>query len=143
MIVFTKAKWTRITSIIFFSGPMMTTYKCLTNNMLFPKTPSKISERKIVPAMRSLQIIFMLRTRKTFSETQGSKHDIIHACGFSVSFSEMNCVLCKCRVICLKFPGFVLGPSLLASIDTEMMMLTIAHEHHIAVSTEVLYILHL
>ena len=78
----------------------------------------------------------MLRTRKTFSETQGSKHDIVHACGFSVFFSEVNSVLCKCRVLCLKFPDLVLGPSILASTDLEVMMLTIGHEHHADASTE-------
>lgn len=70
MIVFTKAKWMRITSIFLFSGPMMKVHTCLTNKMMFPKTPSPISEKKIIFWMRSLQIIFMAKARKNLRNTR-------------------------------------------------------------------------
>ena len=44
----------------FFSGLIMRVYTCLTNKMVFPKTPSPVSEMKINLWMRSLQIISMI-----------------------------------------------------------------------------------
>lgn len=104
MIVFTKAKWMRITSILFFSGLIMRVYTCLTNKMMFPKTPSPVSEMKTNLWMRSLQIISMIfpELGKALWEIQGGKLDLIQSCGCSAFFTEKNSVVCMHRVLCCR-----------------------------------------